>query len=160
MGEREESTESGASKPVGSELERYYELMRERDLSELEIREGTFYLKLSRATGPVHSVVTAASAPISTPAPSAVAPAVHKTSHHSIASPLAGIFYRSPAPTSPSFVKEGDRVAFGDVLAIIEAMKVMNEIRSDRPGIIRKIVAENGKPVSAGQELFHLDPLP
>ncbi len=50
-------------------------------------------------------------------------------------------------------------MAFGDLVCIVEAMKVMNEIRSDRPGIIQKIVAENGKPVSAGQDLFHLDPL-
>ena len=156
MAEREENTEGTPPKPEGSELERYYALMRERDLSELEIREGNFYLKLSRASAPVHAAVSFPTAPVSVPA----APAVAKTPHHAVSSPLAGMFYRSPAPTSPSFVKEGDRVAFGDVLGIIEAMKVMNEIRSDCPGVIRKIVAENGKPVSAGQELFHLDPLP
>lgn len=144
-------------------LQRYYELMRERDLSELEIRDGDFYLKLSRATPaaapavwhvPASSVPHAPVAP--TPAPAA-APA--KPSGHPVVSPLAGVFYRSPGPSAPPFVKEGDKVAFGDVLCIVEAMKVMNEIRADRPGVIRKIPAENGKPVSAGQDLFLLDPL-
>ncbi|MBL0057722.1 MAG: acetyl-CoA carboxylase biotin carboxyl carrier protein [Elusimicrobia bacterium] len=116
-------------------MERYYALMRERDLSELEIREGNFYLKLSRASAPVHAAVSFPTAPVSVPA----APAVAKTPHHAVSSPLAGMFYRSPAPTSPSFVKEGDRVAFGDVLGIIEAMKVMNEIRSDCPGSFTRL---------------------
>lgn len=143
-------------------LQRYYALMRERDLSELEIRDGDFYLKLSRAVAspmawhppahPTHAPVAAA------PAAAAAVPA--KPAGHPVASPLAGVFYRSPSPSAPPFVKEGDKVAFGDVLCIVEAMKVMNEIRADRPGVLRKIVAENGKPVSAGQDLFLLDPLP
>lgn len=143
-------------------LQRYYALMRERDLSELEIRDGDFYLKLSRAVAapmawhppahPTHAPVAAAAA--------AAAAVPAKPAGHPVASPLAGVFYRSPSPSTPPFVKEGDKVAFGDVLCIVEAMKVMNEIRADRPGVLRKIVAENGKPVSAGQDLFLLDPLP
>jgi acetyl-CoA carboxylase biotin carboxyl carrier protein len=139
----------------GTDLERYYEVMKAHDLSELEIRDGSLYVKLSRATTPV-PVAAQAVAPVrAVPAPVSVP----KKAHHGIHSPLAGIFYRSPAPNAPSFVKEGDKVSFGDILCIIEAMKVMNEIRSDQPGLLRKIVAENGKPVSAGQELFQLDPL-
>ncbi len=142
-------------------LRRYYDLMRERDLSELEIREGDFYLKLSRAVpgvshGAPAAVPVVASVPVAVPkAPAApVAP-----TGHPVASPLAGVFYRAPGPNTPAFVKEGDKVAFGDVLCIVEAMKVMNEIRADRPGVVRRILAENGKPVSAGQDLFLLDSL-
>lgn len=147
-------------------LQRYYALMRERDLSELEIRDGDFYLKLSRAVptaapvaghAPVWAVPHAPAAPAAASTPAPAAPA--KPSGHPVVSPLAGVFYRSPGPNAAPFVKEGDKVAFGDVLCIVEAMKVMNEIRADRPGVIRKIAAENGKPVSAGQDLFLLDPL-
>jgi acetyl-CoA carboxylase biotin carboxyl carrier protein len=146
-------------------LQRYYELMRERDLSELEIRDGDFYLKLSRAVAAPAPMAWHPPAPVAAHAPvpgtPAAAPAVPaKPAGHPVVSPLAGVFYRSPSPSAPPFVKEGDKVAFGDVLCIIEAMKVMNEIRADRPGVLRKIVAENGKPVSAGQDLFLLDPLP
>lgn len=156
MSESETKPVNGAPKIEGTELERYYEVMRAHDLTELEVREGTLYIKLSRATPPVHiqnqpaGIVPSAVSPV---------PAAPKNNTHAITSPLAGIFYRSPAPSSPSFVKEGDKVAFGDVVCIVEAMKVMNEIRSDRPGVIHKILAENGKPVSAGQDLFQLDPL-
>ncbi len=143
-------------------LQKYYALMRERDLSELEIRDGDFYLKLSRAVPAAAPAVWHVPAPVAPHAPVAAAPAPAtpaKPSGHPVASPLAGVFYRSPSPSAPPFVKEGDKVAFGDVMCIVEAMKVMNEIRADRPGVVRKIVAENGKPVSAGQDLFLLDPL-
>jgi acetyl-CoA carboxylase biotin carboxyl carrier protein len=156
MSEIETKPVHGALKVEGTDLERYYEIMRAHDLTELEVREGTFYVKLSRATAPV----PLSSHPVG-PLPTSVAPVsvAPKNNFHVITSPLAGMFYRSPAPNAPSFVKEGDKVAFGDVVCIVEAMKVMNEIRSDRPGVIHKILAENGKPVSAGQELFQLDPL-
>lgn len=155
MAEIESSPVEGAPKVSGTELERYYEIMKSHDLTELEIREGSLYVKLSRAAAPVHVV---AHGPM---APPVVAPpvAVPKIKHPAIASPLAGMFYRSPAPNAPSFVKEGDTVAVGDIVCIVEAMKVMNEIRSDRAGTVHKIVAENGKPVSAGQDLFQIEPI-
>ncbi|MBP9127927.1 MAG: acetyl-CoA carboxylase biotin carboxyl carrier protein [Elusimicrobia bacterium] len=149
----QEPIDPNASKDAGGELERYYEIMRAHDLTELEIKEGDRYVKLSRST----HATAAAPAPLTVAVPVAAPPA--KSPHHPVTSPLAGMFYRSPAPNAPSFVKEGDKVAFGDVLCIVEAMKVMNEIRSDRPGVIHKILAENGKPVSAGQELFLIDSL-
>lgn len=156
MAEIESSPVNGSPKVAGTELERYYEIMRAHDLTELEIRDGASYIKLSRATAPVH---VAATMPVLAPSVVPASPAAPPRNQHAITSPLAGMFYRSPAPTAPPFFKEGDTVAVGDVLCIIEAMKVMNEIRSDRPGLLRKIVAENGKPVSAGQDLFLLDPL-
>lgn len=155
MSEIETKPVNGAPKVEGTDLERYYEVMRAHDLTELEVREGTFYVKLSRATAPVSVPHTPVGNLLPLAAPTPAAP---KKNHHPITSPLAGMFYRSPAPNAPSFVKEGDKVAFGDIVCIIEAMKVMNEIRSDRPGVIHKISAENGKPVSAGQELFQIDP--
>ena len=157
MSEHEPIDQEGV-KETG-ELERYYEIMRSHDLTELEIKEGDRYIRLSRATATVSVVPAPVAVPVGAVASAAPAGPPAKSPHHPVTSPLAGMFYRSPAPNAPSFVKEGDKVAFGDVLCIVEAMKVMNEIRSDRPGVIHKILAENGKPVSAGQELFLIDPL-
>ncbi|MEO0202843.1 MAG: acetyl-CoA carboxylase biotin carboxyl carrier protein [candidate division WOR-3 bacterium] len=77
-----------------------------------------------------------------------------KENIHLIKSPLVGTFYRAPSPGAEPFVKEGDFVRKGQVLCIIEAMKVMNEIESDVDGIVERILVENGKPVEYGQELF------
>lgn len=154
MAEIESSPVNGSPKVLGTDLERFYEIMRAHDLTELEVRDGASYIKLSRAAAPVFTPAPLP-APVAAPAPSAAPP----KNQHAITSPLGGMFYRSPAPNAPPFIKEGDTVAVGDVLCIIEAMKVMNEIRSDRPGLVRKILAENVKPVSAGQDLFLLDPL-
>ena len=77
-----------------------------------------------------------------------------KENTHIIKSPLVGTFYRAPSPGAEPFVKEGDFVKKGQVLCIIEAMKVMNEIESDVDGIVERILVENGKPVEYGQELF------
>ena len=72
--------------------------------------------------------------------------------------PLVGVFYRSAAPDAEAFVKEGDRVEAGQVLCILEAMKLFNEITSDYSGIVTRIVPENGELVSLGQELFWIEP--
>lgn len=69
---------------------------------------------------------------------------------------MMGIFYRSPSPSAPPFVKEGDAVKAGQVLCIIEAMKVFNELKSEQTGTVIKVLAENGKPVKAGQDVFWL----
>ena len=106
-----------------------------------------------RARGGARRPEAGAAEPAAAPAVEAPAAAAH-----TVASPLAGMFYRSPSPASPPFVKEGDKIAFGDVLCIVEAMKVMNEIRADRPCVVKKILVENGKAVSAGQDLFVIEP--
>ncbi len=77
----------------------------------------------------------------------------------SIKSPLVGTFYRAPAPGAEPFVKEGDLVEAGQVVAIVEAMKVMNEIEADRRGRVLKILVEDGEPVEYGQDLILLSPL-
>lgn len=87
--------------------------------------------------------------PAAAPAPAAPAP----VDGVEIASPMAGTFYRAPAPGEPAFVKEGDQVTAGQTIGIIEAMKLMNEIEAEVSGTVVKIVAENGKPVTPGQAL-------
>ncbi|XP_047339240.1 biotin carboxyl carrier protein of acetyl-CoA carboxylase 1, chloroplastic-like [Impatiens glandulifera] len=103
--------------------------------------------------------------PPATPSPSAPSPSsppassppAAKSSLPSLKSPMAGTFYRSPAPTEPPFVKVGDKVQKGQVLCIIEAMKLMNEIEADQSGTIVEIIAEDGKPVSVDTPLFVIE---
>lgn len=76
---------------------------------------------------------------------------------HKVVSPMAGTFYRAPAPTAPQFVKVGDIVKVGQPVCIVEAMKLMNEIKADKAGKIINILIENGKPVEKGTPLFHID---
>ena len=77
---------------------------------------------------------------------------------HTIYSPIVGTFYRAPSPDSPPFVEVGTKVKLGETLCIVEAMKLMNEIESDKSGIIDKILIENGKPVEFNQPLFVIKP--
>nr|CAA62263.1 Biotin carboxyl carrier protein [Brassica napus]prf//2210244C Ac-CoA carboxylase:ISOTYPE=bp3 [Brassica napus] len=103
------------------------------------------------------------SPPVSLPAPSS-APATEKpatapsSSHPPLKSPMAGTFYRSPGPGEPPFVKVGDKVQKGQVVCIIEAMKLMNEIEAEKSGTITELLAEDGKPVSVDTPLFTIVP--
>ncbi|MFZ8813780.1 MAG: acetyl-CoA carboxylase biotin carboxyl carrier protein [Thermus aquaticus] len=102
-------------------------------------------------------------APAPAPAEAAPAPEASKADGCpgcvEIRAPIVGTFYRAPAPDAPPYVKEGDRVEKGQVLCIIEAMKLMNEIESEVSGIVKKILVENGEPVEYGQPLFLIQPL-
>lgn len=145
---------NGTSRPK-DRLEAYIKLMEEEDLHELEIDDGPFHLKLVRE--PKQSIVFSAGAL----APASVAPAETSVKEEEVASlgteiksPLGGVFYRSASPKSPPYVKEGDRVVIGQTVGIIEAMKVMNEIKADVAGRILKILVENGKPVEPNQTMF------
>ncbi|KAL8252701.1 hypothetical protein R6Q59_036394 [Mikania micrantha] len=100
-------------------------------------------------------LASAPSAPLPTPAPT---PAKPKSSHPPLKCPMAGTFYRAPAPGAPPFVKVGDKVQKGQVICIIEAMKLMNEIEADQSGTIVDIIAEDGKPVSLDMPLFVIEP--
>ena len=82
---------------------------------------------------------------------------VLSVSSETIKSPITGVFYKSPSPSSPAFIKEGDAVETGSTLCIVEAMKVMNEIKATFKVIIIKILAENGKQVNSGQDLFEVE---
>lgn len=150
---------NGSSLQPKDRLEAYIKLMEEEDLHELEITDGPFQLKLVRE--PKHSVVLTGAhfpgghAPQSQPAEEVKAAAPLGTE---IKSPLGGMFYRSPSPKSPAYVKEGDSIVPGQTLGIIEAMKVMNEIKSELTGRVLKILVENGKPVDANQTMFIVEP--
>ncbi|KAL8250520.1 hypothetical protein R6Q59_034213 [Mikania micrantha] len=94
----------------------------------------------------------------SAPAPTSPTPAKPKSSHPPLKCPMAGTFYRSPAPGAPAFVKVGDKVQKGQVICIVEAMKLMNEIEADQSGTIVDIIAEDGKPVSLDTPLLVIEP--
>ena len=129
---------------------------------EFETKEGK--IKVKQYVGPKEVVSSHAPAPVveikEELAPTGAkieAELKEEKKYHVIKSPLVGTFYRSPSPGAPPFVEEGDMVSKGQVLCIIEALKVMNEIESDVNGKIVKILAENGQPVDYGQELFYID---
>ena len=138
------------------------DLMRKNDLSVFEMEKDGFRLKLQKGSGelpaftqpaPAHAP---AAAPASAPAETA-SPAAEKSSAlKDIVSPMVGTFYRANSPESPAFVDVGKEVTEESVVCIIEAMKVMNEIKAETKGVIAEIVAENGKPVQFGQVLFRV----
>ncbi len=141
------------------------DLMRKNDLSVFEMEKDGFRLKLQKGIGE-HPISTppAQSAPVvqnGPPNAAAAAPAPvqtpAETSHlRDIVSPMVGTFYRSASPESPPFVELGKEVTEETVVCIIEAMKVMNEIKAETHGVIAEIVAENGKPVQFGQVLYRV----
>ena len=137
-------------------------MMRKNDLSVFKLEQEGFRITLKRG-GDFQPVVTQASVPLSlsSTAPSAVA-AVEQSSTkpaeklREITSPMVGTFYSSPSPDSPAYVSVGQEITEDSVVCIVEAMKVMNEIKAECRGVVAEIVAENGKPVQFGQVLFRL----
>ncbi len=153
------------------EITRIAELMTAHDLTEFVIESPEIKLSLKRhdhqaaaataAAPPAVGAQSAAPAPAPEPAvaavpPVAAAPAVKTIS---IDSPIVGTFYEAPAPDAKPFVKAGDEVNEDTVVCIIEAMKVMNEIKAEKRGRVRKALVENTQPVEFGQPLFELDPI-
>ena len=146
------------------EIKELIALMRRNDLSEFEMETEGFRIKLKKGfdpvitTTPVHyAPPPAETAPPTpgTPAPPA-AGAAAKPPGREITSPMVGTFYSSASPEASPYVEEGTEVTEDTVVCIIEAMKVMNEIKADARGVIAEILAENGKPVQYGQSLFRL----
>ena len=149
------------------ELKELIEFLIEKDIAEFELERGDVKVRIKRAGEPVISVATphfaVHPAPLAPTAgtPLAASPAAKEPPAppveeglHSVRSPIVGTFYESPSPGSPPFVKPGDAVEAGQVLCIVEAMKLMNEIESDVAGeLVKKLVA-NGQPIEYGQELF------
>ncbi|MCX6077632.1 MAG: acetyl-CoA carboxylase biotin carboxyl carrier protein [Campylobacterales bacterium] len=134
-------------------------LMREFDesgLSKLKIKQEDFSIELEKATGlvaaPVHSPVAVVQAPVAQIAISSSIP--DEISGDAILSPMVGTYYSSPSPDSPEFVKVGDTVKKGQVVAILEAMKIMNELEADFDCKILKILASNGQAVEYDMPLF------
>jgi len=140
------------------------QVMSTHELTEISLETGDLKLTLKR--GRVYEAVPASvlAAPASAQAP-AVAPAAASAgaaaapeSGPCILSPIVGTFYIAPAPDAPPFVKTGDRVSPETVVCIVEAMKVMNEIKAEMSGVVRRVLVENGTPVEFGQPLFEVDP--
>lgn len=144
-------------------VKKLIELLEESNINELEITEGEDSVRISRgvpaaayAPQPMLAAPLAA-APAAAPAAAAAAAAVvvdEPIAGHTINSPMVGSFYASPAPESPAFVSVGQTVSPGDVLCIIEAMKMMNQIEADKAGVIGAVLVEDGDPIEFDQPLF------
>ncbi|HSD96556.1 MAG TPA: acetyl-CoA carboxylase biotin carboxyl carrier protein, partial [Sulfuricaulis sp.] len=134
-------------------VKKLIEMLEESSLSEIEIREGEEAIRISRGTSGGTQVVHMAPAPMhaaphAAPAAPAAAPAetpaATPPAGHAVISPMVGTFYRAASPEAKAFVDVGSQVNVGDTLCIIEAMKMMNEIESDKAGVIKAILKENG----------------
>ena len=147
-------------------VKKLIELLEESGIGEIEIKEGEESVRISRGVSgaPAPAPSPAAAPP---PAPTLVAPAASaapaepespgaRAGGHVVKSPMVGTFYRSPSPSSPAFVEVGKTVKAGDILCIVEAMKMMNQIEADAPGTIEAVLVENGEPVEFDQPLFSI----
>jgi acetyl-CoA carboxylase biotin carboxyl carrier protein len=143
------------------EIKELIDLMQATDVAEIEVERSGTRIRIRRREkeGPVAEVRKAPPPP---PAPEQVReeapPAAPEVDGEVLRAPLVGTFYRSPGPDTKPYVEVGDRVEKGQVLCIIEAMKLMNEIEAEYPGVIREALAENGQPVEYGQPLFRIAP--
>jgi acetyl-CoA carboxylase biotin carboxyl carrier protein len=145
-------------------LDRLTDLLERSDLSELEVEAGGTGLVLRKpsaiAPPPTAAAGTSATSSTSPAGPGAVAqPTAEAAARPSVKAPLTGIYYTSPAPGSAPYVQVGSEIAVGTVIGLIEAMKLFNEIKSDIPGRVARIVAESGTLVKAKQPLIEVDPL-
>jgi acetyl-CoA carboxylase biotin carboxyl carrier protein len=147
-------------------IKKLIELLEESNIGELEIKEGEESVRIARNSGTVQYLnapmqgyapapaaapaATPAAAPAATTAAPAAAPSV---SGHIIKSPMVGTYYGAPSPGSPNFIEVGKQVKVGDVICIIEAMKMMNQITADKAGVIESILVQDGSPVEFDQPL-------
>jgi len=143
-------------------LKKLIDLVQESGIAELEVTEGEERVRIVRSgrAAPESAAAAATFAPSPAPAaaPTAPAPAAAEApaapEGHAVKSPMVGTFYRASAPDAKPFVEVGDTVKAGQTVCIIEAMKLMNEIESDKDGVVKAILAENGQPVEYGEPLF------
>jgi acetyl-CoA carboxylase biotin carboxyl carrier protein len=159
------------------ELKELIEFLIEKDIAEFELERGDVKVKIKRAgehtvvhahgeprfyavpPAPAsHETGTTLGTPPSPAPPAAAAQPAPEEGLHTVKSPIVGTFYEAPSPGAPPFVKPGDTVEVGQVLCIVEAMKLLNEIESDVAGEIVKKLAANGQPIEYGQELFVIRP--
>jgi len=149
------------------EIKEILALMNENNLNEIEIERDGLKLKLKKSAGsvvmgaPTHYAVESLPAPKAVPAPisSASGTSDPSKSSNDIKSPMVGTFYRSPSPEAESFVEVGQTVEVGQVVCIVEAMKLMNEIKSEVRGKVLEVAVQNAEPVEFGQTLFIVEPL-
>ncbi|MBP8203106.1 MAG: acetyl-CoA carboxylase biotin carboxyl carrier protein [Pseudomonas sp.] len=143
-------------------VKKLIELLEESGIDELEIREGEESVRISRHSKqpafmqqPMYAPAPAPAAPAAAPvAAEAAAPVAAKLNGTVVRSPMVGTFYRASGPTSGNFVEVGSSVKKGDILCIVEAMKMMNHIEAETSGVIDSILGENGQPVEYDQPLF------
>ena len=145
-------------------LKTLIDLVSESGISELEVTEGEGKVRIVKNAPPVYVQPSASyapqyaqPAPPAGEAPAATAPAIPAAAApqgHVVTSPMVGTFYRAPSPGADPFVQVGDTVKEGQTICIIEAMKLLNEIESDKAGVIKEILVENGQAVEYGQPLF------
>ena len=145
-------------------VKKLVELLEASSVDEIEIKEGEESVRISRNTGapvamaPPVAVAPAMPTPIAPAAPVAAAPEpAAPSSANAVKSPMVGTFYRSPSPEAAVFVEVGQTVRVGDVLCIVEAMKMMNQIETDRAGTVTAIHAQNGEPVEFDQPLITVE---
>jgi len=152
-------------------LKKLIELLQQSDVAEIEIHEGEESIRIScqgslpqplimsappPAQQPQAFATTVPSAPLATPEPAASTPN-NEPEENLVRSPMVGTFYRTPAPGSEPFIREGEQVKSGDVLCIIEAMKILNQIEAEKEGTVKRIMVENGQPVEYNQPLFVIE---
>jgi acetyl-CoA carboxylase biotin carboxyl carrier protein len=143
-------------------VKKLIELLEESNIDEIEIKEGEESVRISRNGAQAMSMAArvapayAAPAPPPPPPPATPTQPVATSAGHALHSPMVGTFYRSPSPTSAAFVEVGQAVRVGDVVCIVEAMKMMNQIEADKAGTITAILVENGEPVEFDQPLFSI----
>ena len=148
-------------------VKKLIELLEESGIAEIEITEGEESVRISRYSGPAPQPMMMQAAPMQMPAApaaaaaGAAAPAAPAAPAlppgHAVKSPMVGTFYRAASPGAKAFVDVGQAVKEGEVLCIIEAMKMMNQIESDKAGVVKAILANNGDPVEFGQPLFIIE---
>lgn len=142
-------------------VKKLIELLEESNINEIEIKEGEESVRISRGSSAAPIVQAApvmaapvAAAPAAAPAAPAAEAAPAAPAGHTLNSPMVGTFYRSPSPSAPAFVEVGKTVKAGDVICIVEAMKMMNQIEADKSGVIEAILVEDGQPVEYDQPLI------
>ena len=148
-------------------IKKLIELVEESGITELEVSEEEGTVRISRATPVVAAPAvqyTAAPTPVAAPAaapaaaPSApAAPVSNEVSGHAVLSPMVGTFYRSPSPDAKPFIEVGQSVKVGDALCIVEAMKMMNRIESDKAGVVKAILVNDGEAVEFDQKLVIIE---
>ena len=144
-------------------IKKLIELLEESGLAELEISEGEESVRIARFAQGANAVAQGVQQPMQALAPAAQAAAPARSAaaepsdENMVTAPMVGTFYASPAPGAKSFVEVGQEVRIGQVLCIIEAMKMMNQIESERAGRVVAVLAKNGEPVEFGQPLFAIE---
>jgi len=159
-----EQTDMDKNNNLDKEVHHLVELLNRHELSELEVERKGFRIRVRRGGSATDAAQTVLAEPSHrTAEPSGVlagaaAEAMASSTLVTVTSPIVGTFYRSPSPDADAYVEEGDFVKKGQVLCIVEAMKLMNEIESEVDGRVHKILTESAKPVEYGQPLFLIDP--